>query len=257
MQEEEDKEAAAHETTNSVGLSAYVDESCLACWGLGRGVKATEPTQLQQIVVRPIPVDAPNEDGVEPRVEELRVATGYSSSTYNVWNETTMTDKLSASLQVAHPTALSFDCGFQNAKNESSTDVKIAVGQQIRNRSYAFRLNSHDTKGHDPARQSENTFTFVERCLLQGIRKFFERKSGLKCPPVPIFIPLSTEDERKDVCLEVIKGPLGGITHFVSAIEMGGKTYCEYVAMTKSEQRQMKIEQNFTVPRCTCWRPLQ
>ena len=249
--QEEDKEATARETANSVGLSAYVGESCLACWGLGRGVKATEPTRLQQIVVRPVPVDAYDEDGIEPRVEELRVATGYSSLTHNVWNETTMTDKLSASLQVAHPTALSFDCGFQNAKNESSAGGKIAIERQIRNRTYSFRLNSHDEKGHDQTKQSVNTFTFVERCLLQRIRQ------SRGCSPLAALpdcvLPYLEErknemKEKEKICEEVIKGPLGGITHFVSAIEMGGKTYRERVATTKSEQRQIEIEENISVP---------
>ena len=171
-----DEEATVHKPTISTALSTYVDESRLSIWGLGRGIKATVPTQLQSIVARPIPIDAPNEDGVEPRVEEMQVATGYSSVSRDVLDELMLTDKLRASLHLedASPIvfhALEFYGSFKNTKDNSLTDVKTIVIKQIRNRTYEFRLNSHDTKGHDPTRQSEKTLTSVEQCLLKRVEQ--------------------------------------------------------------------------------------
>ena len=64
----------------------HVDESQLACWGLGRGIKATEPKRLMQVVARPVPVDETNGDATItlPYVEETRVGTEYFEVTFKV-----------------------------------------------------------------------------------------------------------------------------------------------------------------------------
>ena len=80
-----------------VNPSLHVSESQLACWGLGRGIKATEPKRLMQVVARPVLVDDAKGDS-EPRVEETRVGTGYSELSFLVSSKVELTRKLSLTL---------------------------------------------------------------------------------------------------------------------------------------------------------------
>ena len=108
-----------------------VSESQLACWGLGRGIKATEPKRLMQVVA-PVPVDKEKDDS-EPRVEETRIGTGFSEVTCLVSSKADVTQKLSSSLKVPLSKAVAFECGCSYEKSTVNSETWMAVGEQIRN----------------------------------------------------------------------------------------------------------------------------
>ena len=86
----------------------------------------------------------------------------------------------------------------------------LAVGQQIRNRTYAFRLHPHNRDGLVDA-----TKTFVEDCIVKKYEQIPKEN-------------VETENDKKLLaCRQAIEGPLGGVTHFVASIDMGGKVYRE------------------------------
>ena len=212
-----------------VKVFPHVDESQLACWGLGRGIKATEPKRLMQVVARPVPVDETNDDETitSPCVEETRVGTEYSEVTFKVSSKTELTRNLSSTLSAPFSKAVSFECGFCYEKTMADSGTKIAVGHQIRNRTYAFRLHAYDERKHavDPVSR-----TFVEDCILN---EFAERNGETERMP-----ELTSENKEASIsaCRRAIVGPLGGVTHFVAAIDMGGKVYREVTTTsTKSK----------------------
>ena len=109
-----------------------VSESQLACWGLGRGIKATEPKRLMQVVARPVPVNEATNDS-EPRVEETRIGTGFSEVTFLVSSKAELTRKLSSSLKAPLSKAVAFECGSSYEKSMVNSETWMAVGEQIRN----------------------------------------------------------------------------------------------------------------------------
>ena len=231
-QEEEVKlpqeEEAKH--PQEVRLGLHVSESQLACWGLGRGIKATEPKRLMQVVARPVPVDGTttaNRDS-EPCVEETRVGTGYSELSFSVSSKAELTRKLSSTLSASFSKAVAFECGASYEKSTVESQTKIAVGHQIRNRTYAFRLHAYDEEKRtvDPVRR-----TFVEDCILNEYSEGMQSRDGDAKSRGRM--PELTEPTHASVsaCNRAIEGPLGGVTHFVAAIDMGGKVYRE---VTKS-----------------------
>ncbi|XP_065840313.1 uncharacterized protein [Oscarella lobularis] len=212
--------------SEQVKLYPHVNESQLACWGLGRGIKATEPKRLMQVVARPVPVDetTANGGGSEPFVEETRVGTGYSELTFCVSSKTELTRKLSSTLLAPLSKAVSFECGCSYEKSTSDSETRIAVGHQIRNRTYTFRLHAHDEEKRivDPVGR-----TFVEDCILKEYGKRMQSREGdTELPARMPELNEATEESVSD-CERAIKGPLGGVTHFVVAIDMGGKVYRE------------------------------
>ena len=213
----------------------HVDESQLACWGLGRGIKATEPKRLMQVVARPVPVDETNDDetiATSPCVEETRVGTGYSEVTFKVSSKTELTRNLSSTLSAPFSKAVTFECGFCYEKTMADSGSKIAVGHQIRNRTYTFRLHAYDERKHvvDPVSR-----TFVEDCILN---EFDERSCNGKTDSPARMPELTSENKEASVsaCRRAIVGPLGGVTHFVAAIDMGGKVYRE-IATTSTRSK--------------------
>ena len=203
-----------------VEIYPHVDESQLACWGLGRGIKATEPKRLMQIVARPVPVDEAT-TSARPCVEETRVGAGYSEVTFCVSSKSELTRQLSATLTVPFAKAVSFECGLCYDKMVAESETKIGAGHLIRNRTYAFRLNAYDDE-HRGGDAVPSRLTFVEEC----IRNEFKARKDDSSARMPELTP---EDKEASIsaCRQAIVGRLGGATHFVASIDMGGKVYRE------------------------------
>ena len=219
-----------------VKLYPHVDESQLACWGLGRGIKATEPKRLMQVVARPVPVDETTANGgPEPCVEETRVGTGYSELTFSVSSKAELTRKLTTTLTAPLSQAVAFECGASYEKSTVESQTKIAVGHQIRNRTYAFRLHAYDEEKRnvDPVRR-----TFVEDCILNECAERMQSRDGDAESPVRMPELTDATEASISACARAIKGPLGGVTHFVTAIDMGGKVYRE---VSKSSSTSITI----------------
>ena len=189
-----------------VNPSLHVSESQLACWGLGRGINATEPKRLMQVVARPVLVDDAKGNS-EPRVEETRVGTGYSELTFLVSSKAELTRKLSLTLTAPLLKAVALECGCSYEKSTVDSRTWLAVGQQIQYRTYAFRLHPHFKDGLVDA-----TKTFVEDCIHE---KYEQIPNG----------DVETENDKKLLaCRQAIEGPLGGVTHFVAKHRHGWKS---------------------------------
>ena len=222
-----------------VEIYPYVDESQLACWGLGRGIKATEPKRLMQIVARPVPVDEAT-TSARPCVEETRVGAGYSEVTFRVSSKSELTRKLSATLTVPFAKAVTFECGFCYDKLVAESETKIGAGHLIRNRTYAFRLNAYDDEecGGDAV---PNRRTFVEECIRN---EFHARKddSSARMPELTI----KNKEASIAACRQAIVGRLGGVTHFVASIDMGGKVYREVTTTSTPSKTSYKARFGLT-----------
>ena len=248
-QEEEEEEEAKH--PEEVNPCLHVSESQLACWGLGRGIKATEPKstdstirakRLMQVVARPVPVDETTANGgSEPCVEETRVGTGFSEVTFLVSSKAELTRKLSSSLKAPLSKAVAFECGCSYEKSMVNCQTFMAVGEQIRNRTYAFQLQPHDSLN---AEEKAVRLTFVEDCkrkeynciLKERDKEMPNEKEGrdVELPKLT-----SSTDDSITACWRAIERRLGGVTHFVASIDMGGKIYRE-VTISSSTSTTVK-----------------
>ena len=239
LPQEEEEEAKHPEEVNPC---LHVSESQLACWGLGRGIKATEPKRLMQVVARPVPLNETTANGgSEPCVEETRVGTGFSEMTFLVSSKAELTRKLSSSLKAPLSKVVAFEFGCSYEKSMVNCQTFMAVGERIRNRTYAFRLQPHDSLN---AEEKAVRLTFVEDCkrkeynciLKERDKEMPNEKEGrdVELPKLT-----SSTDDRITACWRAIERRLGGVTHFVASIDMGGKIYRE-VTISSSTSTTVK-----------------
>eukprot|EP00118_Oscarella_pearsei_P009470 m.54705 g.54705 ORF g.54705 m.54705 type:complete len:497 (+) comp34397_c0_seq3:40-1530(+) len=205
---------------------SHLNAANLASLGLGRGVDGTRPSALLDVVVYPH----------FSVIDRLTTYRGFSAFSYETSSNAALQKSLTANVSASSaPVKVEFSVSAQ--RKEETRVKKTAKGQQIVSNTIRFRLRvirtGHDDRNDDDEGEDEEAIDSKKSIPISNLEKALLRESDV------------VDD---DAAFRVISDQFGGVTHFVSSVNLGAKIYQERRTQTKKTTKSVKATMKASGP---------